>query len=129
MSIKVFLLFLFPFSHVCQSKHMKERLFICSASVFKNLTRHTFLIIFMVAAILLTELSLHTAFFHVQRFLEANCREASLLEPSHMVGAWPASQHVDAGRVRRQLPGLRRLRLSCYRHSPVKPGLATPQSH
>ena len=51
----------------------------CLASVFKNLTRHTFLIIFIVAAIILTELSLHTTFFHVRRFLEANCREASLL--------------------------------------------------
>ena len=51
----------------------------CLTSLFKNLTRHTFLIIFIVAAIILTELSLHTTFFHVRRFLEANCREASLL--------------------------------------------------
>ena len=97
----------------------------CLASVFKNLTRHTFLIIFIVAAILLTELSLHNTFFHVQIFLEANWREASLLCPAHMTGllhtVWWLGESEDNWELIEETQ-------SCYRHSPVRPGLDTAQS-
>ena len=101
----------------------------CLASVFKNLTRHTFLIIFIVAAIILTELSLHNTFFHVQRFLEANWRGASLLGPQsrllHMTGLvhtmWWRGESEDNWELIEETH-------SCYRHSPVRPGLDTAQS-
>ena len=97
----------------------------CLASEFKNLTRHTFLIIFIVAAIILTELSLHTTFFHVQRFLEANCREASLLGPDHMVCLLHNMCRLGESEDNWELIEETH---SCYRHSPLRPGLATAQS-